>query len=127
MGILVKVVGGVFAVIVFGIWLVTLGLNDIRKMPINEVDLKTKSDGKYTGAFKKTRWNNEVEVTVENHRITAIKNINKLPPPNQKVVDKAIRAIINQQSIIIDVISGASANTKSFQKAVENALSGQPR
>ena len=124
MGIIVKVVGGIFALIVVGIWLATLGLKDIRSMPINDVDLQTISDGVYSGKFKKARWTNNVEVTVKNHRIVDIKSTNKNPPPNQKVVDKAIKAILTRQSVVIDVVSGASVNTKAFQKAVENALSG---
>lgn len=124
MGLVLKVFGGIFALIVVGIWLATLGLKDIRNMPINEVDLHAISDGVYKGKFKKARWTNNVEVTVKNHRIVDIKSTNKHPPPNQKVVDKAINAILTRQSVVIDVISGASVNTKAFQKAVENALSG---
>lgn len=66
---------------------------------------------------------NEVEVTVENHRIIVIKNINKMPDSrSQEIVDKATEAILTKQSVHIDVISGSSLNTRSFQKAVENAL-----
>ena len=122
-----KVVGGIFIVIVFGIWMATLGLNDIRKMAIHDIDLQKVQDGTYSGSFKKTRWHNDVEVTVKNHRIQDIKNTNKLPPPNRMVVDKAIRAILIKQSLLIDVVSGASVNTKAFQKAVENALTGSVR
>ncbi len=124
MGIVVKVIGGFFALIVVGIWFATLGLKDIRSMPINEVNLQTISDGVYNGKFKKARWTNNVEVTVKNHRIVDIKSTNKHPPPNKKVIDKAINAILTRQSVVIDVISGASVNTKAFQKAVENALTG---
>ena len=91
---------------------------------INDVDLQTVQDGVYTGGFKKARWKNEVEVTVKNHRIVDIKNTSKLPPPNRKIVDKAINAMLANQSVVIDVVSGASVNTRAFQKAVENALSG---
>ncbi|MBN1758868.1 MAG: FMN-binding protein [Chitinispirillaceae bacterium] len=124
MGIVVKIIGGIFAIIVVGIWLTTLGLKDIREMPINDVDLQKVQDGVYTGSFKKTRWKNNVQVTVKNHRIVDIVNTNELPPPNKKIVDKAINSILSKQSVVIDVVSGASVNTKAFQKAVENALKG---
>ena len=122
-----KVVGGIFALIVFGTWLTTIGLKDIREMTIDDVDLHTVQDGVYTGSFKKARWKNDVEVTVKNHHIIDIKNTNKLPPPNRKIVDKAINAMLAKQSVVIDVISGASVNTRAFQKAVENALSGRAK
>ena len=124
MGIVVKIIGGIFALIVIGIWMTTLGLNDIREMTIKNVDLQTVEDGVYTGSFRKARWKNVVRVTVKNHRIVDIRNTNRLPPANQKIVDKAINSMIIRQSVAIDVISGASVNTKAFQKAVENALTG---
>lgn len=124
MSIVFKVAGGIFALIVFGIWLATIGLKDISESTIKNVDLHTVQDGVYTGTFKKARWKNDVEVTVKNHRIVAIKSMNKLAPPNRKVVDKAIKAMLAKQSVVIDVVSGASVNTRAFQMAVENALTG---
>ena len=124
MGIVVKIIGGIFALIVIGIWMTTLGLNDIREMTIKNVDLQTIEDGVYTGSFKKARWKNVARVTVKNHRIVDIRNTNRLPPANQKIVDKAINSMIIRQSVAIDVILAASVNTKAFQKAVENALTG---
>lgn len=124
MSIVFKVAGGLFALIVCGIWLATPGLKDISESTISNVDLQTVQDGVYTGSFKKARWKNEVEVTVKNHRIVVIKNTNKLAPPNRKVVDKAIKAMLAKQSVVIDVVSGATVNTRAFQMAVENALTG---
>ena len=121
-GSVLKIVGGVFALIVFGTWMTTLGLKDIQHMTIDDVDLQTVQDGEHIGTFKKARWKNVVKVTVKNHRMVDIENLNKLPPPNKKIVDKAINSMLSRQSVVIDVVSGASVNTKAFQKAVENAL-----
>lgn len=101
----------------------SMGIGSIKKMAINEVDLSNVSDGVYKGAFYKNRWNYDVEINVKDHQIVSIKNTNKLPGPNQqRLVDEAIRAMIAKQSIKIDVVSGATVNTKAFQKAVENAF-----
>ena len=110
----------VFGVIMFFVG--SMGISDIKKMVINEVDLSKIADGVYKGTFHKVRWTYEVEVTVKNHKIASIKNINKLPDPAVKLTDGAIRSIIDKQSVRIDVVSGATINTKAFQKAVENAL-----
>jgi uncharacterized protein with FMN-binding domain len=110
----------VFGVIMF--FVASMGISDIKKMVINEVDLSKIADGVYKGTFHKVRWTYEVEVTVKDHRITSIKNINKLPDPAVKLTDGAIKSIIDKQSVKIDVVSGATINTKAFQKAVENAL-----
>jgi uncharacterized protein with FMN-binding domain len=109
-----------FGVIMFCVG--SIGISDIKKMTINEVDLSKIADGVYKGTFHKVRWTYEVEVTVKNHKITSIKNTNKLPAPAARLTDGAIKSIIDKQSVKIDVVSGATINTKAFQKAVENAL-----
>lgn len=96
------------------------GLSDIKKMTINQVDLSKVSDGVYKGKFHKARWNYDVEVEVKDHKITSIKTTNKIP--DQKLIDEAIKRIEAKQSVDIDVVSGATVNTKAFRKAVENAL-----
>lgn len=106
-----------------GYFLGTMGLKDIQNLAIEEVNLSSIPDGTFKGSFHKSRWNHDVEVTVNDNVITAIKNTNKLSSKHQKeIVDTAINRIITKQSLRIDVVSGASVNTKAFQKAVESAL-----
>jgi uncharacterized protein with FMN-binding domain len=121
--IVLIIAGVIFLLALFSFVFGSLGLSDIKKMVINDVDLSKLSDGVYVGKFHKIRWTYEVEVTVKDHKITAIKNIRKTPnPSNDNIVDGAIKAMLAKQSVDIDVISGATVNTKAFQKAVENAL-----
>jgi uncharacterized protein with FMN-binding domain len=101
----------------------SIGLKEVGNMVIKDIDLNKVPDGVYTGAFHKARWTNKVEVTVQDHRLAAIKNLHKVKDSgSQKVVDGAIAAMLARQSVQIDAVSGASVNTKAFQKAVENAL-----
>lgn len=100
------------------------GLKDIQHMQINNVDLSKLDDGVYTGGFKKARWKHDVEVTIKDHRIVAINNINKLAGFNKTTADEATKLMIEKQAILIDAVAGATVNTKAFQKAVENALVG---
>lgn len=99
-----------------------IGQGDIKKMIIHEVDLAKVPDGVYKGAYSKVRWNYAVAVTVKDHRIVSIIRTNKSKFPELRVEDKATTSIIDKQSVKIDAISGATLNTRAFQKAVEHAL-----
>lgn len=125
--ILLGIFGGIVVMGVIFYFVGSNGLSDIKKMVISDVDLSKLDDGVYIGEFHKVRWNHDVEVTIRDHKITAIENTNKLPEANMKIVNGAIRAIVDKQSVKIDVISGATINTKAFQKAVENALTSGKR
>ena len=101
-----------------------IGQGDIKKMVIHEVDLAKVPDGVYKGKFSKVRWNYAVEVTVKDHRIVSIIRTNRSKYPELRVEDKATSSIIEKQSVKIDAVSGATLNTRAFQKAVEHALTG---
>jgi uncharacterized protein with FMN-binding domain len=116
------IVSAVLLIGVAGFVFGSIGLDDIKKMTINDVDLTKSTDGVYAGKFHKVRWNYEVEVTVKEHKIMAIKPTGKVDPGRNKIVDGATEAIISKQSVKIDAVSGATIDTKAFCKAVENAL-----
>ena len=117
------IIGAILLIGAVGVIVVTILDREVRKTVISEVDLARLPDGVYSGSFHSGRWHNEVEVTVKDHKIVSIKNINELPDKRAAgIVDEAIAAMLAKQSLKIDVISGASLNTRSFQRAVENAL-----
>jgi uncharacterized protein with FMN-binding domain len=123
MKIALVIVGAIIVLTLLSFVFGTMGMRDIKKMVISEVDLSKVPDGVYKGTFHKTRWNYDVEVNVKDHKIISIKNIKKLPGTSQqKLVDEAAKAMLAKQSVKIDVVSGATIDTKAFQKAVENAL-----
>jgi uncharacterized protein with FMN-binding domain len=103
------------------------GMSEVKQLVIREVDLQKVADGTYTGSYHKGRWTYDVEVVVQNHRLKSVKNVN---PRTRALLDwntKAEAAILTSQSLGIDVVSGATLNSKAFQKAVEVALSSHPR
>ncbi len=120
----VLIILGVILILgVLGFIFASIGLKDIKNMAINDVNLSEIPDGVYEGNFKKARWNHEVKVTVKDHKIVSIEKKNLSDDKrDREITEKAGEAIIANQSVKIDVISGATVDTKSFQKAVENAL-----
>ena len=127
MKIAIKIVITVVVLLVGMFLIASIGLKDIQRMQINSVDLSKLDNGVYSGTFQKVRWRHEVEVTIKDHRIVAISNTNKLAGFNRTTANASIQRIIEKQSVIIDAVAGATVNTKAFQKAVENALTGGKR
>jgi len=87
-------------------------------------DLSLKANGVYRGEYdlKSTPVKVVLDVTVQNGQISNIKIVEHRRSPIGKKAENIIGSIIEQQSLDVDVISGATASSKSILKAVENAL-----
>ena len=103
------------------------GMHEIKSLVIAEVDLSKLADGTYRGSYHKGRWTYDVEVVIMDHRIASVTNTNPRMNVAKAWNDKATALILEKQSITLDAISGATVNTKAFEKAVEVALSGSAR
>jgi len=90
------------------------------KMP----NLALKTDGTYRGNYdlSGTPVSVTLDVTIRNHKITDIKIVDHSCSPIGKKAEKIIDRIIEVQNLDVDVVSGATASSKSIIKAVENAL-----
>lgn len=102
------------------------GMGDIHNLVIREVDLSKLEDGTYAGSFHKGRWTYDVEVEVKDHRLVAVRNTNPRMRAQDDWNKQLERVMLERQTIRVDVVSGASINTKAFQKAVELALTQPP-
>ena len=98
-----------------------LGKSEVLKLNIEKVDLAQIPDGTYTGSYNNYRWSNEVEVHVSGHKIIQIKPI-KIQSGRDSLVEELTAMIISHQSTDVDAISGATASSNGFLKAVETAL-----
>ena len=100
-----------------------IGLRETKELEIHGVDLNTVADGEYTGSYDGYRWKNTVTVTVENHVIIHIERV-KGPSGREEIARALTEAVLAAQSPDVDAVTGATADSKAFLKAVENALQG---
>lgn len=82
------------------------------------------TDGTYTGKSDAYGPDMEVEVTVENGKISNIDilNHNETPGFYERAFEKVPKNIIKNQHTEVDTISGATYTSIGIIKAVENAL-----
>ena len=114
--------------------LVTLGIlmgrsasiaKKVRAMPINEVDLAEITDGSYKGDFTYAGFTYQVEVMIKEHKIENIKVLKNRNTKYSKLAEGIIEKVVQNQSLKVDAISGATTTSKALLKAIENALTGQ--
>ncbi len=125
MRIVLIIVVVLVVIVLLGLFAVTRGMKEIKNLTIEAPDVSQIKDGVYEGGYKKTRWNYAVKVTVKGGRIADIEVTQK--PDDGDFTAKAAQKIVDAQSVQIDTVSGASINTRAFQKAVETALKDAPR
>lgn len=123
--ILLIVVIGLVVVLTAGITYLNIGMNEGKKVDIGTIDVSHTADGSYVGSYKNSRWSNQVNVTVLNHRITAINIEKPILIEQADVTEKLINDVLTAQNTDVEIISGATVTSKAYLKSIENALSGK--
>ncbi len=118
---------GLFVVlIVFAVVFVNMTQRSLEKLndtPINMPDLMNIEDGEYTGRYRVFPVMAEVVVKVRDHQITEIvlvEHNHGRGYDGEAIID----TVVEQQSLDVDVISGATYSSKVILLAIEDALSG---
>jgi uncharacterized protein with FMN-binding domain len=91
-------------------------------MPIDSPDLSNLSDGIYKGEFSDGGGIYNVYVEINNHKIL---NIILETDQDSRYVDYArpvTGRIIEEQTLLVDAVTGATTTSKCIIKAVEEAL-----
>jgi uncharacterized protein with FMN-binding domain len=109
------------------------GRREIMEMEIADVDFKNLRDGTFDGKYKgksDSLRDVSVEVKISSGVLTKIKvkkdalkkERDKGKSKNDIAVEAVFDEVIKQQSLKVDLISGAALTCKTHLKAVENAL-----
>jgi uncharacterized protein with FMN-binding domain len=122
----IKILLGVIiavAVIAGGFYLfLTSGMDQTANLVIGEVDASDLADGVYEGAYDGARWSDSVRVTVKDGKITDVEVVETPTFSTQETINELTERVIAAQSTGVDVVSGATLDSKALLKAVENAL-----
>ena len=105
----------------FGVSLLFGACVDLDAVVIQNPDLQQVADGTYRGESKVGPVRVTLDVTVENGAYQSIQIIRHFNGRG-KSAEAIIPAVINAQSLEVDVISGATGISKAILKAVEDAL-----
>lgn len=113
--IIVLFVGG-------AVFYITRGLGSGSKLVIGDVDLTSLNNGTYNGKYDAGRWSNEVNVVIKDHKIMGIDLVKDVKFPSGDVSKKLFDEATQEQTPIVDVVSGATVTSKAYLKSIENAL-----
>lgn len=114
---------GIILLLVIGLIMIFafLGMKQTLNLDIQSIDLTQIPNGSYSGSYDCYRWSNKVMVTVSDHRITGIEAV-KIQDGRESMVNSLTGEILEKQSSDVDVISGATASSNGYLRAVEIAL-----
>lgn len=117
---------GLFVLVVglssLGIFYLTRGLDAGEAVSIENVDYLSLEDGIYEGSYQYKRWDNKLKLTIENQSITSIELLDDVLFEDENVRQTLIERVIDEQSLDVDVVTGATVTSKAYLKAMENAL-----
>lgn len=119
-------IGLIIVVILIGIGFITYkviedNLKNLMTQEIESINLNTIDYGIYQGKYEVFPVSVELNVEVKNHQITDIKII-KHENGQGKPAETIINSVIEQNSVDVDVVSGASYSSKTILHAISNAL-----
>ncbi|MDF2675767.1 MAG: hypothetical protein K0Q97_54 [Bacillota bacterium] len=96
-------------------------LSKLDKLTIENINLSNAKDGTYNGSYGVFPVSAEVNVTIKNNKIV---NIELLKHNNGKGESAEIltEKVVENQSLEVDIVSGATYSSKVILKSIENAL-----
>lgn len=97
----------------------------MAKVEITDVDLSDIKNGTYVGSYDARIISATVSVTVKDGKMTDIKLLEHKYDRGGSA-EAIVDDILKEQSLDVDVVSGATNSSKTIKKAVENALESEP-
>ena len=93
----------------------------VRATTIEDVPLSQVRDGVYEGYYDVDLVKARVRVTVKDHRIENVELVEHEHGRGEKA-EVLPRKVVEEQSVNVDIVSGATSSSKTILKAIENAL-----
>lgn len=96
-----------------------------KNLTINNIDFKNLKDGVYIGEYEggMYKWRaNKVQVTVSKGKVTDIQILEDKEKQTKEFTGKLYNRVLDEQSLQVDTISGATITSKAYLKSVEDAL-----
>ena len=93
----------------------------VEAITIEDIDPAKVPDGKYTGKHETKLVSAEVEVMVRNGRIERI-TLTKHEHGRGEKAESIVDTVVEEQSLDVDTVSGATGSSKIILKAIEKAL-----
>jgi uncharacterized protein with FMN-binding domain len=97
------------------------GLQSLSTAQIKEIDIGRVPNGVFTGQFSTMPVSARVEITVHDGKITDIKLLEHNNGQG-KPAEAIIGQVLENQTLEVDVIAGATYSSKVILKAIEDAL-----
>lgn len=102
---------------------ITMGnmVRNVQNISVSMPGLSNVQDGNYIGEYSIAPVHVKVEVSVSNHQIT---NITIMQHDNGlgSTAESIVNDVVEEQSLDIDAVSGATVSSKCILKAVDNAI-----
>lgn len=96
-------------------------VRNVQNISVSMSDLLSVQDGNYIGEYSITPVHVKVEVSVSNHRITNI-TILQHDDGLGSTAESIVNYVVQEQSLDIDAVLGATVSSKCILKAVENTI-----
>ncbi len=94
----------------------------LQYLDIKDIDFKTLNPGKYKGSYSYSTYEWEVEATVKNGKVTDIKILKSQNTYHGIKAREVLKRVIDEQSLQVDCVTGATNSSKGLLKTTENAL-----
>ncbi|KFZ27464.1 MAG: FMN-binding domain protein [Candidatus Izimaplasma bacterium HR2] len=101
---------------------------DALQVEIVNIAISTKADGTYYGYYEggvNGYRENSVEIIIENGHIVSINNIINKELKSEEFLDELYALVIDNQSLEIDMITGATLTSIAYLKSIEIALNSE--
>ncbi|MHC1770360.1 MAG: FMN-binding protein [Flexilinea sp.] len=98
---------------------------EAKSLPLNAVNFSKLNDGTYVGTYEggMYKWRvNEVRVTVSSGKVIQIEPLKGVEDQGNGSTKMLYDRVLENQSLQVDTISGATLTSKAYLQAIENAL-----